>query len=310
MSTLAPTSPVEPPSRSGHSPATIAGIVQLLNTLHGISDDSSQSKASGSQKKGKESLYSPRKGDLSASPFCISASLLQRAVDAFPVHEGKWYTECLEAQQKNNRGDSSSSGYGLSPGSTQTLMCLHSLVRVLFKADVSPTERFQLLILVDTGMGPDHALRTRTEARFSQAVDELDEASIELLPPELRDIKRGWDQMTKKPQFELRHVERRINELLRADGEEELKLPSINDRMDRSLRIPTRVPKTKAELQEQSNIFRDRTKDLIKRKPELWAAITQVTKNYVAKTSAATNKDKGRNTAETEVQSQDASAQL
>lgn len=224
----------------------------------------------------------------SAVSYQISPESIRLANKAFPIHEGEWYSAWRQHLRQGHSvtTPSSSGGYALSPASVQTLMCLDTVMSTFFESDTPPLQRFDGLAFIDVMMGPNHPLRTQTEASYRQAIDELDEADPELLPPPLRALKRDWELMEKQERGELIQVERRINALLRKHGESGVQLPHVRDRMDRSLLIPTRVRKTKEELIAQQEALKAKTDELAKRKPKLLKAIAKVMTDHQAKMKA------------------------
>lgn len=312
MSNAASTSSTEP-ERSD----TYESFALLMDSMRGISlkepkeaQPAQQSKKSKKKKKGKSKVTAankplpesepesesepepaPARVPSAAAPEAtspLSDDVIRKAVHAFPVEEGIW--------QRTQRGasdataSSSSGGYGVSAGSVQKLMSLDTAISGLVKVDIEPLARLQFLLFTDFMMISDRMFRSRTEATMTQAIDELDEATLELLPPPLQVLKRGVDEMA-SPHIEYRRVERRINALLRAAGEAEVEMPNVKDRMDRSLPIPTRVRKTDEEKKEQRKELESRLKDLKLRKRELHDAILQIMKEHKAKSEARAKED-------------------
>lgn len=258
----------------------------LSQSLHGMSvkqpreaQSSQQSKKTSAAGKSKaKSTTSPSRSAASGgNAYEVTENALRLAIQAFRVEEGVW--QQAQRHHLSTTPSSSPNGYAVSPESVQKLMSLTAATASLVRDDMTPVQRVQLLLAADAIMDPNCAYRCSTEANMKQAIDELDEAAWELLPPLLHVLKRGVDELA-TAQLECRRVERRINEILRANGEPELQMCTVHDCMDRSLPIPTRVPKPEAVWKAQENEMKHRLTELVVRKRDLCMEVLQVMKDH------------------------------
>lgn len=111
------------------------------------------------------------------------------------------------------------------------------------------------------------------------AMDEVDEAPWESLTPELQQVREWFDSGPKLP-FAPRIVERRINEALRANGEGELRMPFVDDFLDRKRDPPRRTKKSPQQLERERRQLTVRLKDLKRRKPQLHTTITNLIEEF------------------------------
>lgn len=103
--------------------------------------------------------------------------------------------------------------------------------------------------------------------------DELEDAPMESLSPELQELKRGFEHMPIDPASP-KGIERRINEALRAGGETEyFKIVHGAFRIDTSTVPPSRVPKSGQDHNEQQRRQLERYNDLRARKPQLYLTV-------------------------------------
>lgn len=114
------------------------------------------------------------------------------------------------------------------------------------------------------------------ELDLGSAFHELENAPMESLSPELQKLKLGWDQDPLLP-GSFRDAERRINQLLRANGEmHKLHVVFSGWRNDTSTDPPTRVRNTQRESDEEAMLQGEQLDDLRARKPELYEKVVNI----------------------------------
>lgn len=173
-----------------------------------------------------------------------------------------------EQQQQKPVESSDSEPFRLSTAATDKLLGVNRVVSARATEALSALHRAQCVHMMDMLMSgpawPSHSMSLK------DAEDELLATPSNLLTPELRELKLGFESMALIPDA-WRDIERRVNLALRAEGEPEL---PMRDRHD--LNPPVCILVTAKDAEDHKRQMNARIRDLAVRKPELFKTICEL----------------------------------
>lgn len=167
--------------------------------------------------------------------------------------------------------------YTLSGVAFKKLMALYRTVTKHSATALTPLQLARKVLATDALL---HRARggmiLEDELELDDAQDELEDAPMESLSPELQALKRGFEELPIDT-ASAKGIERRINELLLSAGEtRKLKVIFSSLRVDISTKPPTRVAKTEGELREEQFKHTEYTNEIRKRNPKLFFIIAKL----------------------------------